>query len=345
MIKNDVKNPNKYRLIRVLEYMKRTDEAHPLNITQLMDKLYQDEGIKADRKSIMRDLQCLEDCGYELEVSTSRNAGKYLNGKEKLFEGYQLKMLADAVASARFLAAEDAQKLMEKIITMGTLSDEELLKAVVVRDASLNVATKQAKYNFNRILQAIREQKQITFQYNDKYLMNPQKEDLRREGELYYVSPYYLVPANNDYYMIGCTGEHDNFSHYRVSRMINVSEAKAAARPKNSSSTYQKLMQEGKNIGDYLREHVNMWFGDTQMVNLRCKQYCRLDVLGTFGNKVRINDFKQDNAYFTTCVNVHVQGGFFGWVAGFGGDVVIAGPQVVREQYKEYLQRQLEEYL
>ena len=40
-----------------------------------------------------------------------------MNGKQRTFEGYQLKMLADAVASARFLAADDARKLGDAIMT------------------------------------------------------------------------------------------------------------------------------------------------------------------------------------------------------------------------------------
>ena len=32
------------------------------------------------------------------------------------------------------------------------------------------------------------------------------------------------------------------------------------------------------------------------------------------------------------------------WVAGFGGDVIITGPDNVRAAYREYLQKQLELY-
>ena len=343
----DVKNPNKYRLLRVFEYMQKTDEAHPLNVTQLIEKLQEDGGLEKtpDRKSILRDLQCIEDCGYELVWGKNHNVGKYMSGKEKPLAGYQLKMLADAVASARFLAAEDARKLVNKIMELGSTSDKELLKKVVIRDESLNVAIKQAKYYFNEVLEAIRLKKQLSFQYNYKFLPKPAPEDLAREGHIYYVSPYYLVPANNDYYVIGCTGEHDNFSHYRLSRMLKVKmEEKLAARPLIESSTYKKLLDEGKNIGDYLREHVNMWFGDTQRVSLLCKQYCRLDVLGKFGNNINLVECSDDREAFTTSVNVRADGGFFGWVAGFGGDVVIKGPESVREEYKKYLQKQLKAY-
>lgn len=341
-----IKNPNKYRLLRVFEYMLQTDEEHPLNVTQIQNKLAEDGFCDKlpDRKPILRDLACINDCGYEIEVCENHNCGKYMNGKQKVFEGYQLKMLADAVTSARFLSADDARKLGDAIMTLGTESDKELLKRAVIRDESLNVATKQAKYNFDRILEAIRERKQISFQYNDKYLAKPAQEDLRNDGLTYYISPYYLVPAKNDYYVIACTGEYKNFSHYRGSRMINVKETELAAKDIKLNDTYKKLVAEGKSISDYLREHINMWFGDTQRVNLHCRQQTRLDVLGTFGNLLNINDCEGDKEYFTTSVQVQAGGGFFNWVAGMGGNVIITGPECVREAYKKYLESQLALY-
>lgn len=254
------KTPNKCRLLRVFEYMLQTDEEHPLNVTEIQQKLLEDGTCDKlpDRKSILRDWASINECGYELESCANHNKGKYMNGKQRTFEGYQLKMLADAVASARFLAADDARKLGDAIMTLGTESDKELLKKAVIRDESLNVATKQAKYNFDRILEAIRERKQISFQYNDKHLAKPAQEDLRNDGMIYYVSPYYLVPAKNDYYLIACTGEYKNFSHYRVSRMINVKETELAAKDIKLNETYKKLLADGKGISDYLREHINM---------------------------------------------------------------------------------------
>ncbi len=345
MIETDVKNPKKYRLLRVFEYMQNTDADNPLNITQILGKLAADYGISADRKSIMRDLQTISACGYELEECKNHNEGKFMANNNKAFKGYQLKMLADAVASARFLPAQDAREMVEAIMTLGTKADKELLQKVVLRDESLNVATKNAKNNFYEVLEAIREHKQITFHYNPKYLPKPKKEDLANAGKVYHVSPYYLVTAKNDYYLIGCTGEHSNFSHYRLSRMVDVlMDEEAEGKPLKDSSTYQELVRAGKNISDYLREHINMWFGDTQRVNLHCKQRCRLDVLAMFGNKINMYDCGEDKEYFSTSVDVQAQEGFFGWVAGFGGNVIITAPESVREEYKHYLLKQLAAY-
>ena len=238
MAEQNAKYLNKCRLLRVFEYMQNTDEQHPLNITQIIAKLLED-GVcdrEPDRKSIMRDLQTIEACGYKLEACENHNDGKYLNYENKPFGCYQLKMLADAVASARFLTAEDAKKLVNKIFQLGTPSDRKFLKEAVICDASLNVALSKTKYNFDKIMEAIRDKKQISFQYNYKFVPNPQQKDLSYEGREYFVSPYYFVPMNDDYYVIGCTGEYKNFSHYRLSRMVNVRvQGKAAMKLTDST--------------------------------------------------------------------------------------------------------------
>lgn len=346
MTDKDAKYLNKCRLLRVFEYMQNTDEQHPLNITQIIAKLLED-GVcdrEPDRKSIMRDLQTIEACGYELETCENHNAGKYLNDRNKPFECYQLKMLADAVASARFLPAEDAKELVDAILQLGTPSDRAFLDKVVIRDKSLNLALKQTKYNFDKILEAIRDKKQISFQYNHKFVPNPQQKDLSYEGKEYFVSPYYLVPMNDDYYVIGCTGDYKNFSHYRLSRMVNVQVQEKAAKKLTDNTDYQKLLQAGKSIRDYLREHINMRYGATQRVSLHCRQKCRLDILARFGNRINMYDCQDDKEYFSTSVDVQSDAGFLGWVAGFDGDVIITAPESVRAAYKAYLQKQLELY-
>lgn len=352
MALNEVKNPNKYRLLRVFEYMQDTDEEHPLNITQIIAKLQQDDEYEKepDRKSVMRDLQAIAACGYELADCENHNKGKYmLHGKHttrRPFENYQLKLLADVVKSAHFLSEVDAQKLMQKIMELATPTGRENLRKTVVEDYSLNVGDRKTKLAFNSVFEAILRKKQLSFQYNDKFLPNPTNEDLSYEGFTYTISPYYLVPMNSDYYVIANKDPYDDFCHFHLSKMVNVQiKEDVAARSIGSISSYKKLEDEGKAIKEYLREHINMWFGETQFVQLHCRQQRRLDVLAKFGSGVKLYDCQHDKKYFSVSVKVPASEGFFGWVAGFGGDIVIKGPELVREKYRVYLQNLLKEYV
>ena len=48
--------------------------------------------------------------------------------------------------------------------------------------------------------------------------------------------------------------------------------------------------------------------------------------------------------FMRCCIQVQADGGFFNWVAGMGGNVIITGPECVREEYKKYLESQLALY-
>ena len=126
--------------------------------------------------------------------------------------------------------------------------------------------------------------------------------------------------------------------------MVNVKKQDADAKEPNDSTDYQMLLQAGKSIRDYLREHINMRYGATQRVNLHCRQKCRLDILAWVGYRIIMFDCPDDKAYFSTSVDVQSEDGFLGWVAGFSGDVIITAPDSVREAYRKYLQKQLELY-
>ncbi|WP_368482935.1 WYL domain-containing protein [Phascolarctobacterium succinatutens] len=69
-----------------------------------------------------------------------------------------------------------------------------------------------------------------------------------------------------------------------------------------------------------------------------------IDSIDFLSSCVYYYDCPDDKEYFSTSVEVQSDAGFLGWVAGFGGDVIIAGPDSVRAAYREYLQKQLELY-
>ena len=103
---------NKLKLLYILDMMKKTDEFHPLNATQIKEKL-KTYMIDAERKSISRDIECLSDAGYSIIKCDNHNKGWYMTDQD--FEDYELKILADAVAKAQFLTADDTRKLIKMI--------------------------------------------------------------------------------------------------------------------------------------------------------------------------------------------------------------------------------------
>jgi len=87
--------------MRILQ--ENTDETHKLSVNELIVKL-DDYGIKAERKTVYDDIETLRQFGLDIVMEKSRSFGYYLASRD--FELPELKLLADAVQSSKFITEE-----------------------------------------------------------------------------------------------------------------------------------------------------------------------------------------------------------------------------------------------
>lgn len=86
-----------------------------------------------------------------------------------------------------------------------------------------------------------------------------------------------------------------------------------------------------------------MYGGSDEEVTLVCDNDIVGVVLDRFGQEVNL--ILADEGHFRVRVLVAVSPQFFGWVTGIGGKIRIDAPEHVREEYREYLMRIVEEYM
>ena len=79
----------------------KTDEKHTITGNRLIEILG-DCGIKAERKTIYDDIKTLCDSGMDIEITKDGHSNAYYLA-QRLFQDEELYVLADAVASSRFL--------------------------------------------------------------------------------------------------------------------------------------------------------------------------------------------------------------------------------------------------
>ena len=120
---------NTVRTLRVLEIMKETDEEHPLTSSGILDKLENLYGITAERKAVGRDIEDLNYCGYSIVPHGDSKRGWYL---EHPFEDWELKILMDAVQSAKFLDRADTDRLSEKLRSLASADSRRTLALMTV---------------------------------------------------------------------------------------------------------------------------------------------------------------------------------------------------------------------
>lgn len=318
---------SKLKLLYILDIMRKTDEFHPINSTQIAEKLSA-HGIRAERKSIGRDLACLEDAGYSIIKCADHNKGWYMT--DQAFEDYELKILCDAVGSAAFLTDKDTRDLMKKVRDLATSEGEKLISAATYLDAGIKTDDKSGKLKIDAVTRAIKAKKKITFQYFEDTAGNRRR--LRRDGHVYCVSPYYLVLYENQYFLICNSDSNDGLTHFRLEMITNLSVTEQGSR------NPETIPIHGQNfdLGAYLRRSQNMWNGERVQVKLRCDNYLRNEIRMRFGKQVMMIDDGPE--HFTVNVEAADNTGLYQWLAEQGTRLQVLSPSDVRAHYIAYLQ-------
>ena len=326
---------SKLKILYILDIMKKSDEKHPLNTTDIKEKL-KSYGISSERKSISRDLQCLEDAGYTIVKCENHNDGWYMADQD--FEDYELKMLVDSIAAAQFLTVDDSRRIIKKLKKLATKDGERLIDATMIMDDQMKLLDKKFKFKFDTIMRAIADNVQISFQYRDR---DSSAKKLKYDGYVYNVSPYYIVLNNNEYYMLANSKSNNNITFYRIEMMENVNPLEEKSRPAKEIEELKNI-GSNKSIGDFLRESVHFWSGDSVSVTLEGYNGIRDNLTKKFGHGITIRDDGEDK--FKARVNVVPDEGFYQWVSSYSDNIKVAGPQDVVDGFKGYLRRTLEQY-
>lgn len=302
-------------------FLKYTDEEHSLTrgqIQQLLDEL----GISEKRKVFSEDIEALRSYGMDIQSTNGRNAGYKLVSRD--FELAELKLLADAVCSARFLSNTKAAALLKKLSSLCSENEAKQLKRnVYVTDR----AGYSLLYNVDKIQQAITgdgEKHKIRFRYFE-YDINKKKK-YRVPDRI--CTPYALVWDNTYYYLVAWNDHRECYSNYRVDRMENVEIISDKARP----------LDRNFNLSEYVNTHISMFSGEATEVRLHCSKELVNSVLDRFGMNTRLIPDK-DGEGFGVYVNVVASKPFFAWVFQFGGGVQILEPENVRQEYIDMLDK------
>ncbi len=324
----------KEKLLYILERLKKTDEQHPVNTNDLIEYLGE-KGISAERKSVARDIAALRDAGYSIILCDELKRGYYMT--DQLFEDYELKIIADAVSGAKFITYDDSTGIIEKLCEMASPTGEEIIREHTFVDEKIKSKNKKVRYNIDKVISAIKNGKRITFQYFE--FAPDGKMQLKRDGHIYEISPYYLCWADDSYFLIGNSKSHDHLIHFHVEMMTNVEITKIPIRER-------KEIEELKNsfsIGEYLRRSVNMYGGESIKLVLECSEKIAKDIRREFGEEIITKPAGEKR--FRTEVRAAEGEGLLRWLMQFGAqDMKVTAPENIKEAIKERAKQLLEQY-
>lgn len=318
----------KLKLLYILEYIfKYTDEEHKCETSDIINYLNVN-GISSERKSIYSDMEELKKFGYD--INTVRNKSNHYWIGERRFELPELKLLVDAVQSCRFITENKSAQLIKKLEGLTSVSNRKQLQRQVETVNRIKSMNESVYINIDAISRAISENKKISFKYYEWKTGSGGTEHLpRKNGKEYIISPWSLLWANENYYVISYFPEHENKSHFRVDKMKAIEILDEA---RDGEAEFKNFSTAG-----YYRKTFEMFSGKSVFVDLRLKNELIGVIMDRFGEKTIIRKCGKD--YFETTVEVILSQKFFSWVYGMGEGIKILSPSDVISRFIEYTKK------
>lgn len=342
----------------ILQYlMKNSDENNPIKIKELIGFL-NGNGIEAERRSIYRDIEEInkvalmmeEDCSVdeaedmlfededeELKLVVYDKHKKAYYVQHRNFDLMDIKLLAECVYSAKFVAEGQAKRLVDVVCGFVSESEAEKIRHEAFLTDRIKTNNKSVLFNISTINEAMRNKiegqphtpEKITFKYL-KYSIDDLKSQVeRRHGEKYKVSPYKLLINDANYYLLAFDDKKKKMMTYRVDRMKDVSFTGEA---REGEEEFKKI-----DLKTYTQRVFSMFGGDAKTVSIRCINPLLDVMVERFGKDASF--VKIDDSHFIVSARVEISDQFFGWLLGFGKKVKLLAPDDVVEKFKAYLDK------
>ena len=291
----------------ILEVLRQySDESHKLSQNDIIELLERDYDMKADRKSVKRNITSLLEMGYPIDFKETLRMYPNKNGEmeesyilsdfwlDREFTDSELRLLIDSLLFSKHIPYSQCKELVEKL---EGLSNRYFKSRVRFIRTFPETKPKNAQlfYTIEIIDEAIAAGKQIAFIYNE--YGTDKKLHPRRDRE-YIVNPYQMAATNGRYYLIGNYDKYDNLANYRLDRITNIRLLDAPVKPKEQ-------VKDGKqfSLPKHMAEHLYMFSGESIPVTFRMKKNILNDVIDWFGSDIAFSDETEDEVTARVTVN------------------------------------------
>ncbi|MCR5596223.1 MAG: WYL domain-containing protein [Lachnospiraceae bacterium] len=308
-----------YRLMQIM--LEKTDAEHGITMSEIMDELARYD-ISAERKSIYSDIDELDNMGLEI-VKEKDGRDFVYRVVSRTFELAEIKLLIDSIQASRFITLKKSRELINKLKTQVSCYEAIQLQRQVFINDRIKTMNESIYYSVDAIHSAIAENKKIRFLYcswdTDKKLVP------RKNGEFYEVSPWALVWADENYYLIAYDSEADKIKHYRVDKMLKIGQAESRREGRDKF--------EDSDLGEYASKNFGMYGGEVRRVHIEFPDEKVGIFIDRFGKDISIRSVGAGRSEIAVEVAVSYQ--FFGWIFGLGPDIVITSPEDIIDQLRD----------
>ena len=347
-----MKNPKPKKLsFAILDILRQYTDSNPdhrLNQNDIIEILERDYDIKADRKSVKRNLTSLWEMGFLVEWEETRRMYPNKEGEmeesfiqhdfyldrdpEKDFDDSELRLLIDSLLFSKHVPYSQCRKLVGKLKGLSNNWFKSRIRFISKLPETAPENT-ELFYTIDVLDEAIAENKQVAFTYN-KYGTD-KKLHPRREQE-YIVNPYQMAATNGRYYLICNYDNHPEVAHCRLDRITNIRLLDAPRKPED-----EVVGLKDWTLPKHMAEHLYMFGGESVRVSFRMKMKIIDDVIDWFGSDIVFTDETEDEVTAHVTVNWHAMRH---WALQYCRHVRVLSPNDLVQTVKEDLQQALEQY-
>ena len=307
------------RLLFILNFLeKNTDEEHPVSSPELI-KMLEKENIKVERKAIYKDIEALNEMGYDIVTSSGKNRGFFMASRR--FQLPEVSLLIDAVQAAGFIPQKKTENLVGKLEELASCHEAKKLGGRVCIENRSKSKNESVYYIIEDLNRAINEKRAIEVVYKKNIVG---KTGLEFKEKTMVINPYALLWDNDHYYLIGNNAKYDNLTHLRIDRIGKVKILDVPARHFSEVSEYSQRFD----TADYARKTFNMFGGELCRIDLECDEKLLDQMLDQFGNDIFIR--KADEGKFRFSADALISDGLIGWIMQFGGKVKVISPESLK---------------
>ena len=308
----------------------KTDDEHSLTMPQILEELEKYE-VSAERKSIYEDFKDMSNFGIEvIKEQKGRETFYHIAGRE--FELAEVKLLIDAVQSAKFITQKKSKSLISKVKNFVSEHQAKQLQRQIVINDRVKTMNESVYYNVDDIHTAINQNRKIKFKY---YKWDIDKKLVERHGGSYFfVSPWALLWDDENYYMIAFDDWDNKIKHYRVDKMMYIEVGNDERAGKEEFKNFD--------MAKYSKATFGMYHGEKTKVCIKFANHMCGVFIDRFGKDTLFRKIDENHSELIVDINVSPQ--FFGWIFSLGNDVEIVSPIEVVNELREYTKKFIMKY-
>ena len=341
----------KLLIINILDILRKYSDAdHRLSQKEIVDLLDKEYDMKADRKSVKRNLMELIDFGYDINYTETPRMIPGKNGApeesfilsdfylEREFTDSELRLLIDSIFFSKHIPKSQCKKLVEKLSGLSNQYFQSRVRYIQMQPDREN-ANPQLFYTIEVLDEAIAKKKKVHFHYLHFQTDGKRHKKKNADGTVkeYTVSPFQIAASNGRYYLISHSDSRNAVSNFRLDRIADIRlSAEKAKKPEDVEE-----LKNGLDLPKMMAEHVYMFAGKSVPVTFRAKKAILDDLMDWFGNSIRFDKENENDVLCHVTVN---ENAMRRWALQYALHVTVLSPKSLADQLQEDLVTALAQY-